>query len=229
MNAIEIIQTTPDLPERLTQALGDGRGGAAARVRMSPELSYGRHAGPAPQSARRAAVIVLLFRRRGRWHLPLTERPLTLTRHGGQISLPGGSIDPDESSDQTALRELAEELGITANVQMLGRLADCYIYASDFLVTPWVAATNDEPVWTPHDREVQSIIELPVGMLFDENTIGRTTIERGPLVFHAPCINIGTACIWGATSVILSELADVLLYSNRTNRTTKAQRHKDKT
>ena len=38
----------------------------------------------------------------------------------------------------------------------------------------------------------------------------RTTIERGPLVFHAPCINIGPACIWGATSVILGELSDVL-------------------
>ena len=65
-------------------------------------------------------------------------------------------------------------------------------------------------MWTPQDREVQSIIELPLEMLFDETSIGRTTIERGPLVFQAPCINIGTACIWGATSVILSELADVL-------------------
>ncbi len=177
---------------------------------MSPELSYGRHAGPAPLTARRAAVIVLLFRRDGHWHLPLTERTQTLTRHGGQISFPGGSVDPGESSEQTALRELAEELGITSNVQILGRLADCYIYASDFVVTPWVAATNAELLWTPHDREVQSVIELPLAMLFDEANIGSTTIERGPLVFQAPCINIGPACIWGATSFILSELAAVL-------------------
>jgi 8-oxo-dGTP pyrophosphatase MutT (NUDIX family) len=177
---------------------------------LSPELSYGRHAGPAPHTARRAAVIVLLFRRDGRWHIPLTERSATLTKHAGQISLPGGSIDEGESSSDTAVRELGEELGITANVQLLGRLADCYIFASDFLVTPWVATTSDEPVWRPYDREVQAIFELPLETLLDDTAIERTTIERGPLTFRAPCINIGTACIWGATSVILSELADVL-------------------
>jgi 8-oxo-dGTP pyrophosphatase MutT (NUDIX family) len=207
---METLEMAADLPERLAAALREGRGGAAARIRMSPELSYGRHAGPAPHTARRAAVVVLLFRRGGQWHVPLTERPATLTRHGGQISLPGGAIDPGESSEQTALRELAEELGIAANVNLLGRLADCYIYASDFLVTPWVAATTDDPLWTPHDREVQSIIELPLDLLLDENSIGCTTITRGPLVFRAPCINIGDACVWGATSVILGELAETL-------------------
>jgi 8-oxo-dGTP pyrophosphatase MutT (NUDIX family) len=177
---------------------------------MSPELSYGRHAGPAPYTARHAAVIAVLFRRDGRWHVPLTERPSTLTRHGGQISLPGGQVDPGESSEQTALRELAEQLGIIANVTILGRLADCYVFASDFLVTPWVGATTDDPLWTPHDREVQSIIELPLETLLDRSAVSRTTITRGPLTFRAPCINIGNACVWGATSVILVELADVL-------------------
>jgi 8-oxo-dGTP pyrophosphatase MutT (NUDIX family) len=206
---LELLQR-PDLPACIATALGDGGGGGAARVRMSPELSYGRHAGPAPHTARRAAVIVLLFRRDGRWHIPLTERSATLTKHAGQISLPGGSIDEGEFSSDTAVRELGEELGITSNVQLLGRLADCYIFASDFLVTPWVATTGDEPVWRPYDREVQAIFELPLETLLDDTAIDRTTIERGPLTFRAPCINIGTACIWGATSVILSELADVL-------------------
>jgi 8-oxo-dGTP pyrophosphatase MutT (NUDIX family) len=207
---VAALPTAADLPARLEAALGEGRGGAAARLRMSPELSYGRHAGPAPYTARRAAVIALLFRRAGAWHIPLTERPITLTKHAGQISLPGGSVDPGETSSQTALRELAEELGITSDVKILGRLADCYIFASDFLVTPWVARTTDDPVWTPHDREVQSIIELPLATLLDETNVGRTTITRGPLTFRAPCINIAGACIWGATSVILGELADVL-------------------
>src|SRR5688572_17355351 len=117
----ELLQTA-DLPERIAAALGDGHGVAAARVRMSPELSYGRHAGPAPHTARQAAVIVLLFRRDGRWHIPLTERSATLTKHAGQISLPGGSIDEGESSSETAVRELGEELGITTGVQLMGRL-----------------------------------------------------------------------------------------------------------
>lgn len=207
---METLPTAGDLPERLAKALSEGRQGGAARLRMSPELSYGRHAGPPPHTARPAAVMLLLFQRAGRWHLPLTERPATLARHGGQISLPGGSVDPCESSSQAALRELGEELGVEAPVELLGRLADCYIFASDFLVTPWVAATTNDPQWKPHGSEVQRIIELPLDVLLDERSIGRMTIERGPLVFHAPCLRVGSACIWGATSVILSELGDVL-------------------
>ena len=96
---------------------------------------------------------------------------------------------------------------------MLGQLADCYVFASNFPVTPWVAATTEEPQWTPHDREVQGVVELPLDVLLDERSIDQMTIERGPLVFRAPCIRLGHACIWGATSVILSELGDVLRQS----------------
>jgi 8-oxo-dGTP pyrophosphatase MutT (NUDIX family) len=202
-----------DLPARLAQALAAGCRGGAGRTRMSPELSYGRHSGPAPVTARRAAVMLLLYQRNGRWHLPLTERPATLVRHGGQISLPGGVVDPGESSCMAALRELAEELGIDEPVDVLGRLADCYVFASDFLVTPWIAAAPFEPVWKPHDCEVQGVVELPLDALLNEQSVSRTKIERGPLEFYAPCIRLGGACVWGATSVILSELADALMAS----------------
>jgi 8-oxo-dGTP pyrophosphatase MutT (NUDIX family) len=213
---IESALSAIDLPERLAAALAEGRRGGQARVRMSPELSYGRHAGPAPATARQAAVILLLFRRdhpaggARRWHVPLTERPATLARHAGQISLPGGSVEAGEASSQAALRELREELGIDRGIDILGRLADCYVFASDFLVTPWVAAATFEPQWRPHRSEVQGVVELPLDTLLDERHISRMTIERGPLVFHAPCIQVNSTCIWGATSVILAELADVL-------------------
>jgi 8-oxo-dGTP pyrophosphatase MutT (NUDIX family) len=199
-----------DLPARLAEALRTGRRGTLAQRKMPPQMSYGRHAGPAPASARPAAVMLLLFRRSAGWHLPLTQRPATLSRHGGQISLPGGAVEPGETSSDAALRELAEELGIEESVELLGRLADCYVFASDFVITPWVAATTIEPQWRPHDREVQAVVELRLDRLLDESSITRTTIERGPLVFGAPCIQVGSACIWGATSVILGELAEVL-------------------
>jgi len=202
--------TASDLPEQLAAALRGGRTSGRARVRMSPEMSYGRHAGPAPQTARRAAVMILLFQRAGRWHIPLTERTPTLTHHGGQISLPGGAIDPGETSCQAALRELDEELGVGEPVDILGQLAECYVFASDFLITPWVAALRSEPLWRPHDREVQGVVELPLEALLDERTVDQMTIQRGPLVFQAPCIRVGSASVWGATSVILNELGDVL-------------------
>jgi 8-oxo-dGTP pyrophosphatase MutT (NUDIX family) len=130
----------------------------------------------------------LFFRRGGRWHLPLTERPPALTRHGGQISLPGGVVDPGESSIHAAQRELYEELGFYEPHLNVGRLADCYVFASNFCVTPWIIAAFEPNIrWQPHDREVQSVVELPLEALLDEQAIGRTTIERGPLAFSAPC------------------------------------------
>lgn len=228
---IDALATDADLPEKLAAALRaideGGWGGAASPggreprrawgARMSPELSYGRHAGPATHTARRASVVLLLFRRAGRWHLPLTERPSTLARHAGQISLPGGAVDAGETSSQAAIRELREELGVEAPVDILGRLGDCYVFASDFLVTPWVAATNTEPDWRPHQREVQTVVELPINVLFDESAVGSLTIERGPLVFHAPSIRVGPVRVWGATSVILCDLADLLAYLMETS------------
>jgi 8-oxo-dGTP pyrophosphatase MutT (NUDIX family) len=156
--------------------------------------------------------MLLLFRRNGKWHLPLTERPDTLTRHAGQISLPGGAIDVGESSTGAALRELHEELGFDAPVTVLGQLADCYVFASDFLVTPWIAASTHElaPIWQPHDHEVKHVIELPIELLLNNHAIGKLTIERGPLTFQAPCYELGSTRVWGATSIILDELAGLL-------------------
>lgn len=199
-----------NLPVRLAQALAARPRWAAARRRMSPELSYGRHAGPPPADARQAAVVVLLFRRGDDWRLPLTERPATLSRHGGQISLPGGVVEPGESSSDAALRELAEELGIVGRVKLLGRLPECYVFASNFVVTPWVAATAFEPTWQPHDDEVCRVVELPLAALFDSASYDHQVIERGPLLFHAPCVRIEQACIWGATGIILEELTNVV-------------------
>jgi 8-oxo-dGTP pyrophosphatase MutT (NUDIX family) len=222
---IEALTTADDLAQRLATAMSTAHRGAWGRgpaeppvpwslaTSMSPELSYGRHAGPPPHTARPAAVVLLLFRRHGKWHLPLTERPVTLAHHAGQISLPGGAVDECESSLDAALRELNEELGFESPRLVLGQLADCYVFASDFLVTPWVIASFEpDTYWRPHDREVQSVIEMPLEALLDEQLIGRLTVERGPLVFHAPCIRVGSARVWGATCIILNELASLLRY-----------------
>jgi 8-oxo-dGTP pyrophosphatase MutT (NUDIX family) len=207
---IESLVTADDLAARLATALTRRTTSRFSGRRMSPELSYGRHAGPAPPDARHAAVMLLLFRRDGRWHLPITERPSSLLRHGGQMSLPGGTVEPGETSEQAAVRELREELGVDAHVNMLGRFADCYVFASNFIVTPWLAIATTDLHWQPDEREVQQVVELPLDILLDENAIGSTTIHRGPLVFRAPCYHVAGSCIWGATSVILSELADLL-------------------
>src|SRR5262245_5387182 len=137
VSKIESLAAAADLPQRLAAALrlprpqeeGRGEGGLQlGHLSMAPELSYGRHRGPAPYTARAAAVVLLLFRRGGRWHIPLTERPATLAHHAGQISLPGGAVDAGESSNDAAIRELNEELGYDEPIEVLGRLSDCYVF-----------------------------------------------------------------------------------------------------
>jgi 8-oxo-dGTP pyrophosphatase MutT (NUDIX family) len=200
----------PDLPQRLAAALAACRADRRDGAQYAHELSYGRHFGPAPFDARPAAVIALLFPRDGRWHIPLTVRHSALGKHGGQISLPGGSVDVGESAADAARRELDEELGVSESVEMLGELPETYVYVSNFRVSPWLAVMRSSPVWRPHDREVERVVEMPVVTLLDANCVGRITIERGPVVFRAPCLHIGEDCVWGATSIILGQLAGLL-------------------
>jgi 8-oxo-dGTP pyrophosphatase MutT (NUDIX family) len=204
------LASADDLPQRFASALEQCNPAANFGRRFAPELSYGRHFGPAPITARAAAVIVLLIRRGGRWHIPLTQRPSTLLRHGGQISLPGGTVEPGESSANAATRELVEELGIDLQCDMLGPLASCYVYVSNFLVTPWLAATREEPLWRPRMGEVERVVELPLETLLGASRTSSMTIERGPVKFRAPCLQFGDDKIWGATAIILDELANIL-------------------
>jgi 8-oxo-dGTP pyrophosphatase MutT (NUDIX family) len=209
-SSIDSLSTADDLPARLIAALPQHRQTrSVGGRRFAPQLSYGRHFGPAPASARPAAVLVLLLRRAGRWHIPLTERPDHL-RHGGQISLPGGIVEQDELSADAALREFAEELGTQAPCDVIGQLQNCYVFASNFLITPWLAATTQEPNWIPQADEVERVLELPLDVLLDPHAIGSMAIERGPLAFHAPCYQFGQDSIWGATAIILAELAELI-------------------
>lgn len=207
---IDTLLRAKDLPHRLAAELTTHGADRHDGLRFAPELSYGRNFGPVPSSARPAAVVTLLFRRNGHWHIPLTLRHASLGKHGGQISLPGGSVDPGETSADAARRELAEELGVAESVDFIGEMPDCYVYVSNFRVTPWLAATDVEPHWQPHDREVERVVEMPLESLLDPGCVGTVTIERGPVILHAPCYRVGEDCIWGATSIILGQLAGAL-------------------
>lgn len=207
----ETLSRADDLPQRLGASMAAGRAGMLRGAHTAPELTYGRHAGPAPATARHAAVLLLLFQRKREWFVPLTARPAALSRHGGQVSLPGGTIDAGETSDGAAVRELREELGFSEPVHLLGPLADSYVYVSNYVVTPWLASIQHEPRWQPNSAEVEQVIEFPLSTLLTPYLIERMTVRRGPLVFHAPCFQAGGHCIWGATSVILSEFQKMLL------------------
>lgn len=195
-----------DLPDRLAARLQSHLPGDRAQREMEPDLSYGRHAGPPMPDARLAAVVVLLHRREGSWHVPLMVRPMSVTSHAGQISLPGGVIEAGESSEEAALRELEEELGLDRfRALLLGQLSPLYVYGTNFWVTPWVAVVRDAVRFTPNPAEVAEVLEVPLGHLLDPACRGAHIEVRGTVRFRAPHFLWQTHEIWGATSMILAE------------------------
>ncbi|TWU60443.1 putative NUDIX hydrolase [Rubripirellula tenax] len=203
--------------------------GRRFRSPISPTLSYGRHRGPVPSRSRVAAVAVALYRdQNDGWTIPLTLRPMTLSHHGGQISLPGGQVDPGESIREAAIREFDEELGVLPNVQAFcGQLASQYVYASGNVVHP-VVMVIDPPrgVWKPDPIEVEHVISLPLRVLVDPKyraAIVKTrpiqrvdaasdeSVDAGSMRFRAGAIRYDGHEIWGATGMILDQLAHLLL------------------
>lgn len=196
-----------DLPAQLAAFLEQPLPGWRAQARYQPELSFGRHRGPAHADARPAAVLVLLYPRDGQWHVPLMLRPVHMPDHAGQVSLPGGVIEPGETSRQAALREFSEELGAPAEeFEILGRLSPLYLFASNYQITPWVAATASRPDWHPSEREVEQLLEIPLRHLLDPGNTGHVERHQRGLRFRAPCYSWQDERIWGATSMILAEL-----------------------
>ncbi|MEQ8788299.1 MAG: CoA pyrophosphatase [Pirellulaceae bacterium] len=205
-----LLEKAGDLPQRLALRLKSPPPGKQAQRRFAPSLGYGRHHGPAPQDAREAAVLMLLYFDDG-WRLPMTLRPDTLPSHAGQVSFPGGMIDPGETVEQAAVRELEEELGVPGEaVEVLGRLSPLYVWASNFHVTPVLATMEATPEFIPSPEEVAEVIDVPLAAVVDPAFHHMHTINRRGLVFHAPHIEIDRHRIWGASCMMLGELAALL-------------------
>lgn len=201
---------TPELPALLQRDLAM-QADEHWRHEFSPELSYGRHAGPARHDSRPAAVAIVLCWDGGQWSLPLTVRNAQLTRHGGQVSLPGGLIDAGETPRQAASRELGEELGQWPALQWLGELSPLFVFASNATVKPCVAAIDHWPDWTAQPAEVDRVLKFDVRELLDGPTAPPLGVERGPFRFRAPQLIVEEQSAWGATAVMLGELRRRLL------------------
>ncbi|MEA2507019.1 MAG: hypothetical protein QOH48_1637 [Actinomycetota bacterium] len=143
--------------------------------------------------------------------LLFTVRTDTVSSHKGQISFPGGSVDPrDLSLEAAALREANEELGIPpADVRILGRLDSVPTFVSGYVIHPFVGWLEELPQLEPSSAEVASVMQVPVGDLGND-------IRAEPGAAH-----LGRSypteswiwrdqVIWGATARIIRLLLQVL-------------------
>lgn len=205
----------PLLPSLLRDHLARGSSERAWRQHYSPQLTYGRHGGPARGDARRAAVALVLYRAASLWHVPLTVRPAELRTHGGQVSFPGGAVEADESSCAAAHRELVEELYADrtprdVHVEWLGQLEPLFVFVSNVVVVPWVGHLLEPPEWSPQPAEVQNVISMSLRQLLHPPEEAPLIVTRGSLQFSAPRFVVEGQDVWGTTAVLLGELASRL-------------------
>lgn len=201
----EVFTTVPDAVRAQRLAAVPGR---------RPDRLAGERSG---RRTRFAAVLLALVpdAATGEWHAVLMERTPYEGVHGGQISIPGGEVEPsDPSRWATAQREFEEEMGVRVNEQdVVGQLTTLYIPPSGFEVDAFVAVLAEEPEWMPDEKEVAAVLRWslhPEPVL----TSQRIAMPRGAM--HVP----GYACegrwIWGATAILLTELLAVVRWGRGT-------------
>ena len=158
-------------------------------------------------AARPAAVLLLLYPDpSGVETLVFTRRREDLRHHPGQISFPGGALEPDDPDPvAAALRETEEELGIPrAAVTVIGTLPAVLTVVSNYVITPVIGRAAARPHFAPHAAEVAEVIEVPLAALRAPGVHRREprSTPRGPSDIHY--YQVGPYNIWGATARILT-------------------------
>jgi 8-oxo-dGTP pyrophosphatase MutT (NUDIX family) len=203
--------TLDALERRLLQALSRPLPGPQAQLKMAPAPRPGWQPGRLPEGLRDAAALALIYPRHGAPHLLLTVRAADLLHHGGQISLPGGEVEPGESFEDAALREAEEEVGVDrASVRLLGRLSAMHIPVSGYALHPIVGIADAAGAWAPHAREVARVLEAPLAALLDPARRAVESRRYDRRDYDVPFYDVDGEKVWGATAMVLAELLALL-------------------
>jgi 8-oxo-dGTP pyrophosphatase MutT (NUDIX family) len=190
------------IARRLADALVPGR-----QRPGPPGLSVDPDRPPVP-----AAVLIPIIDHPEVMTVLLTRRTAHLAHHPGQISFPGGRLEPGDRGDAIvcALRETAEETGLDpGRVRIMGRLDD-HLTGTGFIVTPVVGLVSPPFQLSPDPFEVAEAFEVPLSFLLDQSNHRFHPPEESGRSRPFWAMTWGEMVIWGATAAILVDLSEVL-------------------
>lgn len=190
-----------------------GLPGKPGQAKMRPYMKYGKGLDlPFGSVAKKASVMALIINKNNLPHLIIIERTLSKGVHSGQLAFPGGRIEEGESMIDAAFREAFEEIGIPASaIELIGPLTDIYVLASRFLVYPYVGIISQSFEYKKESREVENIFEVPLSFFLDEKNIKEKKIKsKVGISLQAPYYDVESRVLWGATAMMIAELAAML-------------------
>lgn len=201
-----------DIEDVLRDRLAGTLPGIEAQIRFAPDLlKTAWRTGQFPATSRQAAALLLLYPHGESAAVALTVRSSSLTRHPGQISLPGGATDPGETIADAALREASEEIGVEPElVRVLGELTPVHVIVSGFTLHPVVGITDLRPRFQPAPGEVEEILEVSLEDLRDASRIRHGTRIREGVAVEYPYFDLLGHQVWGATAMVLGEFVCLL-------------------
>ena len=203
----------PDLTfETIRKAISLPLPGRPAQLKMSTQPRPGDRLPFDESKFKDGAVLIITYPIEDKLHLALTKRTQSVASHKGHISFPGGARESDETLLQTALRETEEEIGVNLPEDtVIGTLSVLYVPISGYRITPFVTIAEERPRFRPDPSEVEKIIEVPLCLFLNEESITREWQTHQNRKMLVPFYRHGNHKIWGATAMILSEFAELLL------------------
>ena len=160
---------------------------------------------------RESAVLIPLVDEGGELHVLMTRRAPTLALHAGEISFPGGGVEPgDPSSFAAAQREAEEEIGLDPETcEKLGTLDDG-VTVTGYRITPHVVFVTQPPSGELDDREVQELLSVPLSVFLDRRGDYEIHVEHGGMRHQFRLYVHRGDIIWGATARIMAAFVRTL-------------------